>query len=91
VIVGGGGQVAPAAPDGNVTVTRPQASPVQQSPASTPAAVVPLPQANVDGLLAIEGRLDPRGVAALRAEWGADMGANLGYAYHYLAGTWPAI
>jgi hypothetical protein len=87
VIADGAGHVAaPAAPSGPVTVTRPQASPVQQSPTSVPVAVVALPAANVDALLAIEAKLDPAGVQALRSEWGSDMGANLGYAYYYLAG-----
>jgi hypothetical protein len=81
-------------PSSPVTVPGMVVIPRQQQPApadpgtAVPAAsaVVPLPQSSVDGLLAIEGRHDPRGVAALRAEWGSETAVNLGYAYRYLAG-----
>ena len=53
---------------------------------SAPSAVAALPQTNVDNLLAIEARHDAAGVDALRAEWGNEVGINLGYAQYYLAG-----
>jgi hypothetical protein len=86
VIVDGPALPQPVEP--TVTIARPPAPDGKQATQVTPSqsAVVPLPQAIVAGLLATEGRHDPQGVAALQAEWGAEVGINLGYAYRYLAG-----
>jgi len=82
VVLASPGQQVVERPAGRIVAT------ATERPASPPAvAVPPVPQVIADNFWANEAVHDSQGVAALRAEWGADAPANLGYLHAYLAHT----